>query len=194
VQEERLTTATFAHETTTKVYGTIKVNPDDPYSDVAKKIFHDEVNDFNYCEGYMYYALYDIDGNGTEEFIQGLGGGERKLINAVYAIQNGIALRQEEYWYPDVERALSALLFKNGTIRDINETDGELSFTYFRFENGALKRQTTLIDDYGEYYRFNLTIDKTRITKKEFNRLRKKYEGDGQVVELDWKPLAEYGR
>jgi len=24
--------------------------------------------------------------------------------------------------------------------------------------------------------------------------LQKEFEGDGEVVELDWKPLAEYGR
>jgi hypothetical protein len=34
----------------------------------------------------------------------------------------------------------------------------------------------------------------TPITQAEFDRVQNEMEGDGQVVELDWKPLAEYGR
>jgi len=54
-----------------------------------------------------------------------------------------------------------------------------------------------LIDDYGQCYRFNIYVDEfpgTPITKAEFDRVQKEFEGDGQTVELDWKPLAEYGR
>jgi len=31
------------------------------------------------------------------------------------------------------------------------------------------------------------------ITKAEFDRVQKEMKGNGQMVEFDWKPLAEYG-
>ena len=66
--------------------------------------------------------------------------------------------------------------------------------------------QTTIGYDYNNewgtmgdttpYYRIDPRNPSNRIpiTEKEYNRLKKEYEGDGKVVEIDWKPLAEYGK
>ncbi|MCL2299140.1 MAG: hypothetical protein FWC27_03210, partial [Firmicutes bacterium] len=63
------------------------------------------------------------------------------------------------------------------------------------------KCKIMLLDDYspdtdtGECYRKDGQDDLPKvITKAEFDRLKNEFEGDGQTVELDWKPLAEYGR
>jgi hypothetical protein len=32
------------------------------------------------------------------------------------------------------------------------------------------------------------------LSPNEFDRVKQEFEDDGQVVEIDWKPLAEYGR
>ena len=73
-------------------------------------------------------------------------------------------------------------------------------------ENGELKYQLGLVeeefyggtlgDSFNSYYRINPSNTSKRISikKREYNRLKKQFEGDGQVVEIDWKPLAEYGR
>jgi len=141
-----------------------------------------------------HYVLYDLDGNGTNELL--LGFKEWGLVE-VYSIQNGVAVRQEESSLLDPAEVSPPLLFKNGVIRVNWNTDGAPRIAYYRFEDGELKRSTTLIDNFGQYYRYNMYADQfpgASITKAEFNRLQKEFEGDGQVVELDWKPLAEYER
>jgi len=145
-----------------------------------------------------YYFLYDLDGNDTKELLLGQAWGEDIYLYAVYAIKNGIAVRQEEYWY-DPQRGNPPLLYKNGIIRV--EADGDTMLQYYRFEDGELKFQIMLIDDYspvfdsGNYKRVDEKGGFSKIiTKAEFDRLQKEFEGDGQVIELDWKPLAEYGR
>ena len=68
-------------------------------------------------------------------------------------------------------------------------------FGYYRLENGEIKNKT-VIEQNGKYYDFiiNGPYPGTLITKEEFGRVRKEFEGDGELVELDWKTLAEYGR
>jgi len=173
-----------------------KASESELYSEAAKERIEGLENGSNQLAD-LRYALYDIDGNGTNEFFRGIECGGALLATAIYTIQNGVAVRQEEFWEPDFSRSFPTLLFKNGTIRSGNDNGGELGIIYYRFENGELKRQTTLIDDFGQYYRFNVNVDVfpgTPITKAEFEAVQKEFEGDGQVVELDWKPLAEFGR
>ncbi len=71
------------------------------------------------------------------------------------------------------------------------------SYAYVRFENGDLKEMITLtVDDKGKHWRYDdpNSFDRTRITKEAFESLRLEYEGNGQLVELNWRPLAEYGK
>jgi len=206
---EATTTAMTTPEKTTKIThteqdasisapiptGNDKTTENNLYSEAIKAInknFEDAPNQLKD----MRYALYDLDGNGALEFLQGLEGGGVLYLTAIYTIQNDVAVRQEEFWYPDFSRSSPALLFKNGTVRTSSDNDGDLYTNYFRFENGVLRHKATLTDIYGQYFRYNenVTYPGTPITKAEFDRVQKEFEGDGQVVELDWKPLAEYGR
>ncbi|MCL2141247.1 MAG: hypothetical protein FWH42_06310 [Dehalococcoidia bacterium] len=173
-------------ETTTKT----KAEENSPYSNEIKTVIK-AYGDSDFLKQ-VYYAFYDLDGNATEELLLGEGLGPVKLFN-VYTIQNGVATRQEEFFI-DTAESSPALLFRNGTIRvDSDSYDGEMSFGYYRFEDGELKRQTTLAEEHGQYYHY-IKGNRTQLSKAKFERVQKEMEGDGQVVELDWKPLAEYGR
>jgi len=159
-----------------------------PYNDILVGLIERSY----YCQ----YALYDLDGNGTKELLLGEDTwvSEKTLITSIYTIQDGEAVYQDEFlWDPlgawEFEWTALPVLYKNGTIML-----GD--YFYYRLEkNGAIIR-TSVIEEDGKYYRFimNGSYPGTPISKKEFDRIRKEFEGDGQVVVLDWKPLAEYGR
>jgi len=149
--------------------------------------------------GAEHYALCDIDNDGTEELLFG-----KEYVNdeirlyTIYAKKNGKLVRQKQFGTIGEGGSIcQTSLFKNGTVR-VDRVDDEVEFYYyyFRFSGGRLKLQLLLLDNTyfidNDYYDF--TEAQIPITKEEFDRLRKEFEGDGQVVELDWKPLAEYGR
>jgi len=176
---------------------TIRTKKDDLHSYVIEEYleaYYKILNDDNRHMLPYYYYLYDIDGNGTKELLLGVEWGGHIFLDAVYTIQNGVAVQQEAY-FMDTTIGPPPLLYKNGTIR-VNRVDDTIIFYYyyFRFENGELKLQIMLIDDMGRYFSNKDPMKRTPITKSEFDRVKKEMEGDGQVVELDWKPLAEYGR
>ena len=167
----------------------IKTNKNDPYSYIIKE-YYGYMNELEYVADY-HYALYDIDGNGTEELLLGADG---ELLE-VYAIQNGVAVQQEQLALGG-DYATASLL-KNGSIKVYDTFDNIWWLYYYRFENGNLKLRIVLTDYYGSRFEKRTRQDRSDIapiTEEEFKRLQKKYEGNGQVVELDWKPLAEYGR
>jgi len=182
--------------TSIPVFSTTKFNIDknDPCYHVIKEIEDVDIQLLRY----VYYAYYDIDGDGTEELLTGWGGS----LERVYTIRNGVAVRQEQYFGPVGSDFSETRLFKNGTIRVNSDNDSGYFFSYYRFEGGEIKGQLCLKRRL-EHERYRREYDYSKdpvvatdipITKAEFDRLRKEFEGDGQVVELDWKPLAEYGR
>ncbi|MCL2141184.1 MAG: hypothetical protein FWH42_05960 [Dehalococcoidia bacterium] len=169
-----------------------KTSDNKPYSDELNKIIkaHDD-----HPDGLknVQYTFYDLDGNGTQELLIGIVAWG--LAN-VYAYQNGVAVRQEEFFIDPAEVS-PPILLKNGAIKLEWDTYGAPRVAYYRFIDGVLKRQITLLDDFGQYYRYDMYVDQfpgASITKEEFDRVQKEMEGDGQVVELDWKPLAEWGQ
>ena len=176
--------------------GEIKNDEKDPYTDVVKSIINAH-NDRPEQLKNVYFFLYDLDGDGTRELLLGVERWERIFLIDVYIIQNSIAVEQKELFIDPVESP-QPLLYKNGTIKDGGEDAyGELSICYYRCKDGELRAQVVLIDERGSYFRSNGTYEnfkKFPITKEEYDRVQKEFEGDGQVVELDWKPLAEYGR
>ena len=184
--------------TTTKITNHVEKtfkNEDDEKSYFAKVLNNTDTPFDN--TSYGRYAFYDIDGDGMKELLIGIAG---QGLVMVYTIQNGVAVEQKEF-YVDVASDSGhppPVLFKNGAIRTGGENwEGVLNYNYYRFEGGELKWQITLRNDFGQYYRNKRDVDPssgTPITKAEYDRLKKEIEGDGQVVELDWKPLAEYGR
>jgi hypothetical protein len=104
---------------------------------------------------------------------------------------------EQKQFSSDSERSLPPVLYRNGTIWR-KCTDDDLWYDiYYRFENGELKPRISLSTDYdyNEYFRFDPDFKKRiSITKEEYDRTCKEFEGDGQVVALDWRPLAEYAR
>jgi len=122
----------------------------------------------------------------------------RKFFYEIYTIQDGIAVRQEQFEL-DPECDHSVLLC-NGTIRVRIPDMGVVAFSYYRFENGEIKHKTGIAKDERSHdviRYFHANVDEQKlipITKEEFERVQKEFEGDGQVVELDWRPLADYGK
>ena len=164
------------------------------YSDIVMKVIEEYKNAPDQLKE-VYYFLYDIDRNGTIELLFGSEWGENIYITAVYSIQKGVAVRQEEYSV-DVRYISLSMLFENGTIKTgYGGKGGEMALNYLCFENEKLKLKNGLGENYGVYnhYDYDSKID-TAITKEEFERLEKFFEGDGRMIELDWKPLEEYGR
>jgi len=144
------------------------------YSKIVKKYDSDD-----------YYALYDIDGNGTDELLISLSDwNERAFPDVLYAIQYGAAVKQEAYgWHDDSEWYNKFCLFKNGTIK-ISWSGERSGRRYLRFENGELKWQPVTYDDDES----TITLP---LTQEEFDQVQKELEGNGQVAEIHWKPLKE---
>jgi len=177
---------------------TIKTNKDDPHSFVVDEYlnyYNERLNDKNSGMRPHYYALYDMDGNGIKELlIAELYAGDIRLYD-IFAIQNGEAVRQEEFLV-DTEKVTLIAIYEDGTIKTRHGYRGDqMALNYFRFESGILRLKTGLGEDYGvfNHYDYASKTD-TLISKEEFELLEKKFDGNGQIVELDWKPLAEYGR
>jgi len=174
------------------------VNEIDLYADVIKVY-----------QGYMdsngtvyYYALYDIDGNGIEELLLALEFWGNAELSTIYTIQDGIAVWQEEFWTDSGDGVwCDASFYTNGIIRLDDNWNSFIRF--YRFKNGELKLKAWLMNDQSSIFsilgskRIQYSSGFSRvITTWKYNRVQKKYEGDGQAVkadELDWKPLAEYG-
>ena len=185
--EETVTTTTTQRletEKTTSDSSTendTKAEKNKPYDDALKGIIKAHENHPDQTN-YVSYAFYDLDSDGTLELLTGLTGWG---IIVVYTIENGIAVRQEGF-FVDPVGASPPLLFKNGTIKM-----GE--HQYYRLKDGEIKN-TAVVKEDGKYYSFTIGGPITPITKAEYKRVQKEMEGDGQIVELEWKPLAEYGR
>jgi len=147
------------------------------------------------------YALHDIDGNGISELlVSGNPTGDSSIIGflIVFTIQNKKAVRQEIL----APRYGSYELFQSGTIKTVNfEMDW---IDYYRFEGDELRHQVCVLDE-NEYYEWFLRTqsvdphfppytlidpeERTPLTKEEFEQLRIGMEGDGQLAEIDWRPL-----
>ena len=167
------------------------------YSDILKK-YYDYLDDEDGYSWARSYAFYDVDGDGTDELLFGTDKNYFQVVYllSVYKIQNDVTVRQEAF-STDPEEEGPPLLLKNGNIRSISYCDNEVTFHYYRFEDGELKFKTMLMDNLGDYSQSNGAYSEFKrfsITEEEFDQAKKEMEGDGQTVELDWRPLAEYGR
>jgi len=154
--------------------------------------YNELLNEENRFMDPHYYFLYDIDGNGTKELLVGMEMWDQIYFYVVYTIIDGVMALQEEFTW-NYFFGPPPVLFKNGTIRAISD-DGK-NYSYYRFENGALRLQVRLRKSSSGYKRTDgRSGDSRKITIIGFKLAQKEFEGDGQVVEFDWKPLAEYGR
>ena len=146
------------------------------------------------------YAFYDVDSNGINEFL--LGYDDQRPIR-VYTILSGVAAEIVQLT-ADFDGFGANIFFENGTIKRSSADEFATYYSYYRLEAGELAFQGGLIDENGTnpedgslvkaYYRHYPDGTVETITKEEFDRVKAEFEGDGQEVELDWKPLKEYRR
>ena len=190
-RQDELPGVTTERPTTTSASAIVELDPGEfaAYSEVIKD-YQAQLVDNEYLLA-QDYAFCNIEGTnllllGIENFYIG------SLFDSVYAIQNGVAARQEEFRAPQLGHDLITTLFKNGTIRSDVDDAGARNYCYHRMKNGELKFQTVVVDEGNCWFGF-IDDKRTPISKEEFDRVRKEFEGDGQTVELDWKPLAGYG-
>ena len=191
---EEISTEATEKSNTLGHFTTVISSEDAPYS----KFFEEAFGSHSIHMDTQCYTLYDIDGNGTKELL--LGANDGKQLYEIYTIQNGVAVWLEEYRTRS-EESLSFSLFDDGLIKMEYQGEFDSGVQYFQFENGELKFKTSLylnfmadLDINRCYFRHDAGDEIKNITKEEFEQMPKEVEGDGQTVELDWRPLAEWGQ
>jgi len=178
-----------------------------PYNSILRKHYISSKLWGVHYDGVKYYVLYDLNKDGAKELILGAEQGAEIGVLDIYTIHNNKAVFQDiTIWN---RRSPPPLLFENGTIKFV---DNEMNWiSYYRFEDGELKLQICLFDNvaYQQWLSLGGWEDENRylnsiidpfdpekedmpLAKEEFEQLQKDMEGNGQVVELDWKPLAKY--
>ncbi len=203
-------TATPETEYTTVV---IKTSPEDPYSYLIKERYDRIIEDYKrpiQTLSNLYYALYDIDGNGIEELLLGeeyvIGGiqnvepgepyEEGVTFFHIYTIQDGVAVEQDLRLWWCGETLLERSILSNGLVRASGRIENP-SYCYFKFVDGKLEYQESLSTEGGKYayvYDDNGNEVEKEITKTEFDRLREEIENGAQPVEINWKRIDEYGK
>ena len=200
-------------------YSTVCIPTDgnDPYSYIISDLYKDFTQsvDAEWLLANFQYALYDIDGNGTQELLlnslydrwggkeYGQSSEQISLLERFYSIRNEEAVDVTQinhvHWeYFGVSTGGRDIL-TNGVIRLYGGTPSHTSYAYYRYADGNLEFLYALRYFADDESRYLVTYEgdqstRTPITEEEFNRLRAEIEGDAQVVEIDWKPLESYGR
>ena len=190
----------------------IPVSADDPYSAIiANEIDWYKQAGPQYNSEVERYALYDINGDGTDELIIGLievlGGTSvyeehegvsaeytfGLLISEVYTIQSGKAVRvQHSAVSAD---AYETVIFDNGILKVVRLTPRNPRITYRKMVNGVFEMVGDCIYKTfdGKFYYLNGN-NTGEITEEEFNRRIAEIEDGAHPVELEWKHLQDYGK
>ena len=177
-----------------------------PYNSILRKHYISSKLWGVHYDGIDHFALHDFDKDGTKELVLGVEFGPDIGILDVYRLHdNKTVLQDVTVWN---RRISPPYLFENGTIRfDDREIDW---ISYYGFEDGELKLQACVLDQ-NEWYDWWLDTqvsdppfppytlidpdpekEDIPLAKEKFEQSRKEMEGDGEVVELEWIPLAEY--
>lgn len=145
----------------------------------------------------LFYALYDINGDGRKELLLGAGGNYGQDLFDIYTIRNGVAVQQINLLEGSIHPRMSIL--RNGTVMISGGHQGWYSDLYYRFKKGSLQfrlRLPLFSMETDRYYK-NWTKDHNNdveISKEEWERLRHEFEGDRQEVSINWTPLWAYGQ
>lgn len=197
-------------------------DPSDPYSAFLKKrceeykklwnkrlnLFDDLTDDFDSFAdnfGNIFYFLYDLDGDGTNELLLGSLkeiGWETEppkaiLLTVVYGIENGKVKRLSDLdWWNDYT-VWDRVLLSNGNILTTYGNEYNPNFYSYVLENGkfVLKCNAKHADTYGDIYNIKYSSDDTEheITQEEARRFYNKLIGDSKKINIKWKCIDEYG-
>ena len=182
----------------------VAANPDEPFAHVIEGIIEEQGSSsgrpfISGCENYVLYSTDD-----TKALLLGWEN-PNGYIGEIYTFQDGIAERKLSIFDEQGECAIK--MWKTGAI-STGHSDGGAG-GWYRFENGQLKLIAGLgvygdgsggyrVDPTGGerdlFFSFNPDGTEIRITADEYNGLWEELVGDLEPAELDWKPLAEYGR
>ena len=187
-----LLTCFFACDTSTDAPSPAITSPNEDalYSDIIKGLIGKKN---------IFYALYDLDQNGTKELLLGIEiWGNIICPYLVFSIHNGVAVEQKTYlWFEG--NGPAPVVFKTGTLRVEISDDAGSRFYYYKMDKGALVLWGNLIVDISVYDWDNQTYhdayfllkpdadERISIAQEEFERLQKELEGDGAAAALDWK-------
>lgn len=183
----------------------VKPNPSDPYSYVAVDVLESGGNKpAGWSDGD--YTLYDVDSQGKQALLLGWKNSSGQ-VSEIYTIEDGVAEQKLSIFDKMGQEAI--VIWKTGVI-STGQSDGVV--WYYRFEEGQLK----LIAGLGMYanwgdksggfrvdptsgdsdFFFDFIPDGTEIPigPDEYNAMIDEFLGDREPADLDWKPLAEYGR
>ena len=220
------TTTSEVSTTSSKPFYTkeIKENSADPYSSLIKEMCdnikesweralpEDKQYGFdNYIGLYreIYYYLYDLDKDGTEELLLGTSqkvGNDyedffapRKIcITSVYTVKNGEAVKVDSNIWWDFVIIQDRVLYSNGIIVTKWGIKNIPSYSDLAFENGKLVIKCYIthedIDPNKEYFKvINFdNLNKKSISKDEYYSIYNQYCGNAKVVDIDWKRIDEY--
>ena len=157
---------------------------------------YDMLNDF---------VLYDTDDEDIPALLVGVEN-PFSYVSEIFTFQNGAAEQVLSVDYDTGDTYICPL--KTGVIK--TGSFGVSTNSYYRLDEKGQLKLIVKLDSYGDergLFRVNPTDSENdfdfyfipdgtevRISQEEYERLQKEMEGDGKTVDLDWKPLAEYGR
>ena len=201
-----------------------KEDPADPYSILLKKRCNDLVSywqganeedkqfGFDYYIKYfndLYYFLYDLDKDGTNELLLGtiqkvgtdyedIYAPEKICISSIYTIKDGKAVKVDTGSWWEFVIIIDRILYSNGVIVVKWGNEEIPCYAAWLLENEKLNIKCYVRHSAGDpekgYYKainFN-NLGETSISKDEYYSIYNQYCGNAKVVDIDWKRIDEY--
>ncbi len=232
--EDNVTTQTTDNITTLEVGTTsekpfytkeIKTDVSDPYSSLIKEkcdyitTFWKDVNPEDKKRGFdyyikdfedLYYFLYDLDKDGTNELLFGtlqrvgtdfedIYAPKKICISSIYTVKDGKAVKVDTGSWWDFVIIIDRILYSNGVIVVKWGNEEIPCYAAWTLENEELNikcyvRHSAGDPEKGYYKAINFhNLSETSISKDEYYSLYNKYIGDAKAVDIDWKRIDEYG-
>ena len=161
----------------------------------------------------LYYALIDMDSDGSNELLLGYGGAYNFVLFDIYTIKNGVAVQQQNLF--GYNSMYYASLQRNGTVVVSGGRMGYYGDCIYRFENGELTLSVLLTsyetfdgetsfwgypNEYSYFVEYNPQIDydynnentATQISLDEYEHILDEY-ADVKVI-IPWTPGWAYSK